>query len=892
MEAPSLGMGSEIIHIVVGVFLIFVGLFSFTFFHPRNIGQMIGKLLMGDFPLMDLIASVIVAILIKNVLFIFGFDFSLDPDLLLSIALFVVTLYIAMKQPPRWMPRAIVSIVSRFFGLLSRLNPLMRKYRAQNFIEAIDNQFSRDPSPWLRGDQIEAARTYLPEEKFPFLYRVIPADIRRPVLWDGRTPDGAPATWLTYNRLTDDVVLRATEAAEALATKRAAACFVFVLFCGLNSVFHTSLIGNFPSPPYSGIPTWAGFYGVLDWAWVYVWAVLSRLPAAIATIAIGVVIAPLMIFALAQRVFMLIDMSGFFEDWKQSASNDLKMPTRDAMVLHSSRWPERENELKIYARQVEDATTRLAGDPLIPIGTATGTFRARGDNESPVAGQTVALDFESIRQSMMVVGGSGTGKTRLVLRPLARSILNTASPTRKIGMIVIDGKGVLHRDIISEIEGRDDVITVGTEEGEGFIDLVGGMSPADVSSVFEGVSSQIIKEDSGFWGASASLLVQHAASIAYAADLYLKEEATAILDVQPWSLAGIYTIAQMPAAGEVGRSIADLIARIDSVKLRSEQSLDYQSAAAWVLDSWIPLADQTRSGIKAHLDSVLGRFFGSELGQKFGRGDQPGAVSIEHALRGGILLVAIGTASHGAAGQFAAVWLKTMLFMRARQMLQTERESRKSTVCVVLADEYHMLATKGGADSDATMWNIARECGLCLVAATQSVIAMQCAIGDDAAKNLLQQCRSKIFLSTDESSTIEYATFVAGKVHRGMVYHDRTHNYQETAATRELSTKRRFWSPPRWVRGYKFTFGGIPLNSVSAIGDYLSGGKPEEQFTVISSQIAAANRSQDQSQAAMLATQLIDKLTTEDLQLAHGYAFALIQRAGVDRSDIIDLTTR
>ena len=84
------------------------------------------------------------------------------------------------------------------------------------------------------------------------------------------------------------------------------------------------------------------------------------------------------------------------------------------------------------------------------------------------------------------------------------------------------------------------------------------------------------------------------------------------------------------------------------------------------------------------------------------------------------------------------------------------------------------------------MWNISREAGLCLVAASQSVVALQMAIGEKPTKNLLQQMRSKVFLSTDELETINYAREVSGKVIRGLLLNEAGIHFYETVSSREM----------------------------------------------------------------------------------------------------------
>jgi type IV secretory pathway TraG/TraD family ATPase VirD4 len=74
--------------------------------------------------------------------------------------------------------------------------------------------------------------------------------------------------------------------------------------------------------------------------------------------------------------------------------------------------------------------------------------------------------------------------------------------------------------------------------------------------------------------------------------------------------------------------------------------------------------------------------------------------------------------------------------------------------------------------SDATFWNVARSSGLVGIFATQTIAALEQALGSEAAANFLQQARSKIFFRSEDRSTVEYACWCAGEYERDRVYED------------------------------------------------------------------------------------------------------------------------
>jgi hypothetical protein len=790
-----------------------------------------------------------------------------------------------------------------------RVNPLMRGWTPEKIRGQLVKKYNHSPNALLRGDREAVARAWYDPARYPWIYKAIPIDIRRGVIWTGLTLGNYAPTELVWNHLNDDVldefVRVSGKGSIRLAAMVAVAAFV-ANFAGMDWQLVTV------AAPYSGVPTWAGLGGVIHWAWDYSVPHFVNGLYLIYSFVVGLVVIPAGLFIITQRLAAKWLLGQGLSEWLAAVSIPLASPTRQAAVLHPTRIADRELEQIVYARKVEDATTRLATDPIIPICRATGTFRRRGDDEAPMPGQIIALDYEGLRQHLITLGGTGTGKTRRVLKPLARNILKINSAVRPIGMIVLDGKGVLHRDLLDlpEIQDRHDVVTIGTGPGQVGIDLIGGLSPIDVSALAETVSSQMLKSDGGdFWTASASLLIQNAAVIAQVM------QADPLMDiymgVPAWSLISIYRLAKLPMFSNDpdARNLSAILKRISDLRTELTEpsrlrdlvlSSETEAAVSYFRDAWGPMADQTKSGIGAHLDSVFGRFAGSGLlASTFGYGPTTGAISVDYALRGGIMLVAVGTAEWGSAGQMVAVWIKTLLFMRSRQLLQTERESRKYTLCVLLGDEYHMLATVGGQDSDATKWNTAREEGLAAVLATQSVVALHQKMDEIPAKNLLQQTSSKIFLATDEIETIRYAKEIAGQVLRGPIYNNRDMSFYETAETRELAVPDRSIPYSGWQ--FHSLFGPLgrfqfdtPLLSDAANVDtrfvHSQHGENKEAAhgAYLSSMQAAHWRASDQVRSAMSAVELTDKLDVADLMLGRDMAFVMIKRGNVDRMDIGD----
>lgn len=754
--------------------------------------------------------------------------------------------------------------------------------------------FGRHPDPLLRGDLVAYAEAEYPPAKYPTAWADIPADLRRPLVWDGRLLNGRRVAELAKARMTDAKI------AEIL-MKSGFDALVFTVFLAFAPLAFRFVQGGGLgiADNISPFPTWAfengAYIPVLAWLPLVVievvWAILSQ---AAFVGAMALMFPVLWFFAFCNGV------SSF---WK-SVSAPLRLATRDSEVAWKSNALTREMQYKAYCREVEQATGRLRHQPLIPVGEATGTVRGRGDMEAPTTGQVIGFDGESIRQHTLVLGGTGSGKTRLVIRPLFRRIMTADwGEGHRIGAYVTDGKGTLWRDLAGEISGREDAVILGTGAGQFGLDLVQGMTPLEVATTFKAVAGQVNGESvDSFWPESASLLLMHSATVAAAL-----EQSRELLDgfkrrygYRPYSLLGIAMIASEDGATRKAcEDLAEMVETMADAVDGNDIILEAIRSAEWLTQSFLKLGDNTRGSIVANVSSVLGKLQGArELSLRFCSGTYERSVDVDHALEGGIVFVAVGETEHGMAGKVVTTWLKSRLYILARRRLLDDPEACRDTSCALFADEFQMLATVG-PDSDSTFWNIARETGVFMVAATQSLAALRQAIGEAATANIVNLLRSKIILKTEEETTLRYAAELAGSTARGWEYQDR---FYSTFATRELAEGNGgddtvVTTPFACLLPSRFTADVTPetaydISRLSALfREALRSGDPNASVTYsVQQQQQLVMRSEDKNEQAMIGgLQMRPKLDQDEFLIGSGLAFAIIQRAGGDRMDIIDL---
>ncbi|RVH69198.1 hypothetical protein CN198_14140 [Sinorhizobium meliloti] len=795
--------------------------------------------------------------------------------------------------------RRILSAVLSFVGRVLFLDRLVSKL-AGWIIRRSDRLFMASRNPLLRGDQLAHAQREYPRDIFPTAWEDIPDDLRRDLVWDGRLLNGRRVAELAKAKITDEVVGEALIRSGVHALGLVLILFSFPVYMAAigQGSFAALFSGTTPFP---------------SWAWdngaylpVASWLLLTVIERVMFLLQLAMMTG---LGLLAFPLFWYFAFSKAMSAAWETASAAYRVPTRDSEVFWKSNKLTRDLQYKAYCREVENACYRLKDQPIILVGEATGITRGRGDMEGPSRGQVIGYDGESLLQHTIVGGGTGAGKTFRVIRPLFKRIMNADWGKRNIGAYVTDGKGTLWKDLAAVVAHRNDVAILGTAEGQFGLDLCQGMSPLEISTTFKAVAGQINGETKdSFWPESASLLLMHSAAVARAlhVDPVTLAEWKRRRGHAPYSLIGIARLAsEQPSMMGAFELIGEFLDGTDESDYTTEDWAIIRAAKEskeWLENAHFTLGDTTKGSIIANVSSVLGKLAGApDISRRFCSGAFERMVDVDHALTGGILFVAVGETEHGMAGKVVNCWLKTRLYILAKRRLQTDPESCRNNLCALVADEFQMLATVG-PDTDSTFWNVARETGVFLIAATQSIAALNQAIGKDATANLLNLLRSKIFLKTEEVETLQYIKHLAGEVPRGWEYMP---NFYATQTIREFEIGD--GGPARVsVGGFNGLFPAHFEATTTQSRPY-SAAHLEAMWQRASQQVGTGTvdvgdggasqnaqsmrvREEDQNRSAYLeGLQMRPKFDTDELLVGSGMAFAIIQRAGGDRMDIVDL---
>ncbi|MBS1054752.1 type IV secretory system conjugative DNA transfer family protein [Gluconobacter kondonii] len=757
-------------------------------------------------------------------------------------------------------------------------------------------------SSLLKGDKEATCRELFAPSKFPFLYQEVPADVRRPVTWDGRLVNGMPVSWLSWRHMTADKLAPIVRNGLRNAVRLCAGIAVTLLILNVVRIVAMTVLmlnsGIGTDVPY---PDWAvGHHHVLPFVEYYFGALLQVAGSSVIAV-VMCILAPALLVPAVGLFNVIRDSRTYFN----KASAPFSAPSRDSLVVWKHRADVRETEIAGYIRQVEMALAN-SNQPVITVGSASGAARARGNMRSPSQHQPVALDGISIRQHVIAFGGTGEGKTELFLKPVFEKTISAKwGDGLSMGAYITDGKGVLYKDILAmpSVQARGDIAVLGTEEGHYGVNLVSGMTPLEVSTMLNTVSRQVMGEsDDIFWSEQASIVFYHAAVVADALSRTGGYDETKWSAFAPWSLMGIHRLATNPKAfNEACDELVQLSER-DDLHPEIQELLESDSVSIsvdYAKTTWRQMADETRSSVIANVNSVLGKFAGApDVMKRFCTGREERTLDVDYALNGGILGVAVGETDFGVVGQVVAVWLKTRLYIAARKRQKADPQSARTKSCLLLADEFQMLATKGGSESDAEFFNIARSTGVFMIAATQSVLSIEKRLGKTVTHDLLNNLRTKILLRTEELETLEYFSELAGETFRGIVVDD---DFYETQGQREIELPDvpvEPELPPSHLRNLAIAWPGLSaphmrlaarLDPRFILRERTTNGISNDDAVTASIKDAYWRQEDKEREIRQAGLEYRPLFTSSDAQVGHGFALAIVQRAGQSHIDIIDL---
>jgi hypothetical protein len=502
----------------------------------------------------------------------------------------------------------------------------------------------------------------------------------------------------------------------------------------------------------------------------------------------------------------------------------------------ASRWAARTEE----ARKSQLAVAIADKSPVLTLGRATGLLAARGDGFAPSAGLEMALSLTDLMQHLLVLGGTGSGKTAGVLRPLCKQL----GVADGIGLVVLDGKGALPGEVAKFIPDFT-VIDPATRS----MSLVEGLTPTEVVTVISDRLGRSEGKDK-FFEESAAGLMRHAAVMVKARD-----EAS-------WSLEKIWRMANNGPGEQL----------LEDVDLTVPQ---VSEAVSFFKDEWPGLDKEVKSSIMATLRAWYTTITGHPDTLKWamtlaGKSD----VDLTGALRGKRIGILAPAHRYGEAGPVVMALLKARIFAAIRDRADKGMAEGETPVVLVM-DEAQEVTTR----QDALILGIARSLSLAIVASTQTVEGIEARLGSAEAAQFLTLFGSVIALQNRSARTTQVVTARLGASFRPTL-----DAVPGVPTVRDAVTAQRASGRIAAAKTQPAVAATIGFGEGRRAGDLLRAISPFQLFR------GALQGQQERPQSRVQAAPLVlpDELT--ELVVEPDTALAILTRARVPRRDVVKLS--
>jgi hypothetical protein len=501
----------------------------------------------------------------------------------------------------------------------------------------------------------------------------------------------------------------------------------------------------------------------------------------------------------------------------------------------ASKWAVRLEE----ARKAQLAESIRDTSPVLKLGTATGVLAARGDGFAPSAGLDISLSLTDLMQHLLVLGGTGSGKTAGVLRPLCKQLGSLSG----VGLVVLDGKGSLPGEVKAFVPDLDIIDPAGKT-----MSLVEGLTPTEVVATISDLLGRAEGKDR-FFEESAAGLMRHAAVL-------VKTESE-----RTWSLEKIWRMANDGPS-------KDLLEEIDATQpLVSE-------AVAFFQKEWPNLDKEVKSSILATLRAWYTTITGHPDTLKWamtmaGQSD----VDVTGALKGKRIGILAPAHRYGQAGPVVLALLKARIFAAIRDRADRGMKEDETPVVLVM-DEAQEVTTK----QDALILGIARSLKLGIIASTQTVEGIEARLGQTEAAQFLTLFGSVIALQNRSARTIQ-----AVVARLGATYRPYLDSLPGVPTVRDAVSAQRASGRLAAARTQQDVAATIGFGEGGSMRDLFRAINPFQLFR------GTLQGQQDRPHSRVAAVPLVNPDEFAELVVEPDTALAILTRARVPRRDVVKL---
>ena len=393
--------------------------------------------------------------------------------------------------------------------------------------------------------------------------------------------------------------------------------------------------------------------------------------------------------------------------------------------------------------------------------------------ESDIQLGNMTLCVEDFYRHLMVLGNTGSGKTRYVFLPLLTQLLslNSGDPGKRAGALVFDVKGDMEEHVrtVMKAAGRTDELIILGRGGNAWFDPFEGLegdSRAVAERLMEIVGSSHRQGSRGdnddFWRENNRRLFQVAAVVSRVIHL--------------GDLCGVRGIArgveEIMRVREFDPNEDDdnppLIAQIESAERAGIiSSEDSRMAAVYLQTEAKGLSHNTWSIIINYAQAYVSCLRDSRLSSLFDAAERrPIPFRADQVIdEGRVVLVSLSRVHFGPAAEVYRNLVKTAFQQSALQRFsrfffdgRTTRPVNAERPAFFVADEFPSFVTPGSSDDgDAFFLDKCREAKVGCLLAAQGISALASRFTSHSrVLSILNNCSTKIFLSTDCPETLCY----------------------------------------------------------------------------------------------------------------------------------------
>lgn len=378
-------------------------------------------------------------------------------------------------------------------------------------------------------------------------------------------------------------------------------------------------------------------------------------------------------------------------------------------------------------RQAEFASADTS--PFLKIGKATGILRKTTmDIFAPDADKEMGLSADrDISTHLMVCGGTGSGKTSKVFKPLLKQWVEKTTS----GLLVLDGKGQLPAEMSEAIK---DMVLLTPDSA--VLNPIEGLTPEDVTEVLSHIQGAANDKDPT-WQIQGERLM-------YYAGILLEAASTASPDPgRAWTL---YNLSRAVNEEAFREDLITIAASVDEAKDSVAQTELLLAAINYFRNDFNRQPKAFQGSVLGTTNAWLGPLLAHREIAPWTRAAT--GVQVEEVLTGARLGLCLPGFRYGSAGRAITALTKLRLYRAIQRRGDAWRSDAQQKPVLLAIDEAPAVVSQVDTEISA----VARSLGLAIIVGLQDVAQIDERFGESGGQAFRAQFLSLIFLRSSSES--------------------------------------------------------------------------------------------------------------------------------------------